>query len=174
MANLTVKDRTYYVRFYIPKDRWEDAGRVLKSSTGERRDIIKSLKTRDYRAALRLRDAAIEAVRRDLNQKLIAADLKPLHGDSVPDWMVKDRLLDDALAARQEIQRASEQSDDFDEESHTLESPKTAPFPSCRTSSKTVPNAWATRKARPTIGSSCHCGRQGYPIGPRLIAGSRI
>lgn len=47
MSNLTMRHGSYYVRFIIPKDRWTDAGNALKARTGQRKDIIRSLKTRD-------------------------------------------------------------------------------------------------------------------------------
>ncbi|MFT8805064.1 MAG: hypothetical protein ABF876_06135 [Acetobacter aceti] len=39
MSNLTMRHGSYYVRFIIPKDRWADAGKVLKASTGQRKAI---------------------------------------------------------------------------------------------------------------------------------------
>lgn len=53
--------------------------------------------------ALKLRDAALEAIRRSLNLKLTEAGLPPLHGDAVPDWMSEDCLLSEVLEARREI-----------------------------------------------------------------------
>ncbi len=75
MANLTNRDGLYYVRFIIPKDRWQDAGKVLGSRTGIRKDILKSLQTRTHKDALRLRDAALEAIRKQLNRRLVDAGL---------------------------------------------------------------------------------------------------
>ncbi|WP_249206716.1 hypothetical protein [Gluconobacter cerinus] len=83
MANLTLRNGAYFVRYIVPKDRWRDVGAVLGSSTGIRRDVLKSLQTREYKTALRLRDAALEAIRRMVNGKLVDAGYAPLHGCDV-------------------------------------------------------------------------------------------
>ncbi|GAC88932.1 hypothetical protein Gbth_009_014 [Gluconobacter thailandicus F149-1 = NBRC 100600] len=43
MANLTNWDGLYDVRFIIPKDRWQDAGKVLGSQTGILKDILEKM-----------------------------------------------------------------------------------------------------------------------------------
>ncbi|AAW61967.1 Hypothetical protein GOX2232 [Gluconobacter oxydans 621H] len=116
MANLTVRHGSYYVRFIVPKDRWRDVGAVLGSSTGLRRDVLKSLRTKDRKTAFKLRDAALEAIRRSLNLKLAEAGLPPLHGDAVPDWMSEDCLLSEALEARRQIASTSDRTDGGDEQ----------------------------------------------------------
>ncbi|WP_224777789.1 site-specific integrase [Gluconobacter thailandicus] len=124
MANLTNRGGLYYVRFSIPKERWADAGKVLGSNTGIRRDILKSLQTRTHKEALRLRDAAIEAIRRDLNRKLIGAGLAPLQGVDVPDWMNEDLMLSEALEARREIGFVSDSVDFYDNQTGASDSPR--------------------------------------------------
>ncbi|MFT9219995.1 hypothetical protein [Gluconobacter oxydans] len=114
MANLTVRDGGYYVRFIVPKDRWRDVGAALGSRTGIRRDVLKSLQTRERKTALKLRDAALEAIRRSLNLKLAEAGLPPLHGDAVPEWMNEESLVSEALEARREIAATSDRTDDGD------------------------------------------------------------
>ncbi|WP_050801385.1 hypothetical protein [Gluconobacter morbifer] len=116
MANLTERHGSYYVRFIVPKERWRDVGAVLGSSTGLRRDVLKSLQTKDRKTAFKLRDAALEAIRRSLNLKLAEAGLPPLHGDVVPDWMSEECLLSEALEARREIAATSDRTDGGDEQ----------------------------------------------------------
>ncbi|GBR47762.1 hypothetical protein [Gluconobacter roseus] len=114
MANLTERHGSYYVRFIVPKERWRDVGAVLGSSTGLRRDVLKSLQTKDRKTAFKLRDAALEAIRRSLNLKLAEAGLPPLHGDVVPDWMSEDCILSEALEVRWEIASTSDRTDGGD------------------------------------------------------------
>ncbi|NHN90290.1 site-specific integrase [Acetobacter conturbans] len=113
MTNLTIKGRTYYARFFIPKDRWLDVGKALKSSTGQRRDVIRTLETRDRKEALRRRGAALEAIRAEVNDKLQAINLKPLHGDWQPQkgWSTPEKAVETAHIYREQIERAS---DDYD------------------------------------------------------------
>ncbi|WP_408872872.1 hypothetical protein [Gluconobacter roseus] len=124
MANLTQRDGLYYVRFIIPKDRWQDAGEVLGSRTGTRKDILKSLQTRTHKDALRLRDAALEAIRKQLNRRLVDAGLAPLHGVDVPDWLDEELMLTEALEARRKIASASDTDDFYDENTGISESPR--------------------------------------------------
>ncbi|MBS1019553.1 hypothetical protein JK205_11545 [Gluconobacter cerinus] len=124
MANLTNRDGLYYVRFIIPKDRWQDAGKVLGSRTGIRKDILKSLQTRTHKDALRLRDAALEVIRKQLNRKLVDAGLAPLHGADVPDWLNEELMLTEALEARRRIASASDTDDFYDEHTGISESPR--------------------------------------------------
>ncbi|WP_246091450.1 hypothetical protein [Swingsia samuiensis] len=112
MTHLTHRAGLYYVRFIVPKDRWQDVGKVLNSSTGLRRDILKSLQTRHYKEALKLRDAALNTIRQEINHKLIQAGFSPLHGHAVPDWMDEAQFLQEALKARQALQIASTVEDD--------------------------------------------------------------
>ena len=124
MANLTQRDGLYYVRFIIPKDRWQDAGKVLSFRTGTRKDILKSLQTRTHKDAFRLRDAALEAIRKQLNRKLVDAGLAPLHGVDVPDWLDEELMLAEALEARRTITSASDADDFYDEHTGISESPR--------------------------------------------------
>ncbi|MEJ5117216.1 hypothetical protein WH158_07270 [Gluconobacter cerinus] len=86
MHHLTLRGRTYCVRFIIPKDRWFDVGKATGSTTGRRRDIVRTLGTQCRFEALRRRDAAISAICNHLNQVLQEADMEPLGSGWIPQW----------------------------------------------------------------------------------------
>ena len=86
MHHLTLRGRTYCVRFIIPKDRWFDVGKATGSITGRRRDIVRTLGTQCRFEALRRRDAAISAICNHLNRVLQEADMEPLGSGWVPQW----------------------------------------------------------------------------------------
>ena len=86
MHHLTLRGRTYCVRFIIPKDRWFDVGKATGSITGRRRDIVRTLGTQCRFEALRRRDAAISAICNHLNRVLQEADMEPLGSGWVPEW----------------------------------------------------------------------------------------
>ncbi len=77
MANLKRIGLTYFARFIIPKDRWQDCGK---------REVVRTLQTRDLKEARRRRAAALTAIQAQLNATLAARGLKPLDSDWVPDW----------------------------------------------------------------------------------------
>ncbi|NHN84168.1 tyrosine-type recombinase/integrase [Acetobacter musti] len=114
MRNLLKRGQTYYARFIVPQDRWEDAGKATGTEsrkfgrTPVRMEVVRTLGTKDHREALRRRDKALEAIRRELDSKLVAAGLAPLHGDWEPPWpSVDQRAVEDGLAYRQDLEKAS-------------------------------------------------------------------
>ncbi|GBR57244.1 hypothetical protein AA18889_1071 [Acetobacter senegalensis DSM 18889] len=102
--------KTYSARLNIPKDRWQDVGRVYRTKSGIKQEVIRSLQTRDAREAIRRRDKALAEMRAEVDHRLIQAGLKPLHGAWCPEWATEDRIVSDALAARQEIQEQPDTS----------------------------------------------------------------
>lgn len=83
---LLLRRRSYAVRFTIPKNRWAEVGAVKGSSSGLCREVVRTLGTRDSREAVRRRDAAIAAIRSQVNQALLEAGREPLEGDWKPSW----------------------------------------------------------------------------------------
>ncbi|MCP1270786.1 MULTISPECIES: hypothetical protein [Acetobacter] len=107
MQNMTKRGSVYYIRFIVPKERWQDVGRATEARNGIRKDIIKSLETKDYREALRRRADALEVVRQNTNTALLSHDLPPLHGDWKPSWSNSHRrLTEQALMARKALENA--------------------------------------------------------------------
>ena len=90
MANLKRIGLTYYARFIIPKDRWQDCGK---------REVVRTLQTRDLKEARRRRAAALAAMQAQLNATLAARGLKPLDSDWAPDWQTA--ALEDNAKLRQ-------------------------------------------------------------------------
>lgn len=78
MANLRRIGLTYYVRFIIPKDRWQDFD--------GKREVVRTLQTRDLKEARRRRAKALAAIHGELNGALAGRGLKPLDSEWVPDW----------------------------------------------------------------------------------------
>ena len=70
MANLRRIGMTYYVRFIIPKDRWDDCE--------GKREVVRTLQTRDLKEARKRRSHALEAIKAELNDKLIGRGLQSL------------------------------------------------------------------------------------------------
>lgn len=87
---------TYYVRFIIPKDRWEDCGR---------REVVRTLDTRDLKEARSRRARALEGIRREMNGRLTSQGLPPLDPDWMPSWEAE------ALRRRNDLKKASEEVD---------------------------------------------------------------
>lgn len=77
---------TWYARLHIPKDRQADVGRAMGSKGGLCRERVRTLETRDHREAAQRCDAALAAMREEVNAALRKAGLKPLT-DWVADWM---------------------------------------------------------------------------------------
>lgn len=100
MTNLTRRHRTYFVRFNIPRDRWADVGKALGVPSGTVREIVRTLGTPDRAVAMQRRDAAIAAIRAELDAALVAARLRPL-SDWVADWQGR------ALERREQLERAA-------------------------------------------------------------------
>lgn len=109
MRNMLKRGNSYYVRFNVPEDRRADVGRVYGAAGGKKDDIVRTLSTRDYREALKRRDNALEAIRREVNDKLTAANLLPLHGEYAPHWWATpEKAVEAGLHYRQQIERASD------------------------------------------------------------------
>lgn len=92
MAQLRRIGLTIYVRFTIPKARWGDFGR---------REVVRTLQTTDLKVARQRKDAAIKAIREDLEADLRAKGLAPLGDGWTPAWEAE------ALSARTEFLKAS-------------------------------------------------------------------
>ncbi|MBS0985769.1 site-specific integrase [Acetobacter thailandicus] len=107
MQNMTRRGSVYYVRFIVPKERWHDVGIATGARNGKRRDITKSLTTKDYREALVRRDAALTIIREETNAALAQQNLPPLHGDWKPSWgNIQQQLTEQALEARKALEEA--------------------------------------------------------------------
>ena len=83
MAHIRRVGLTYYARFTIPKDRWHDAGR---------REVVRTLQTRDLKEARKRIGPALEDIRRSLDradwQRLRAA---VRHLEALLGWPRPDR-----------------------------------------------------------------------------------
>lgn len=88
MTNILKRGQGYYARLTIPQDRWADVGKAMGAKAGLKRELVRTLETRDRREALRRRDAAIEAMRADVDAALRRARLKPL-SDWTAAWEVR-------------------------------------------------------------------------------------
>ena len=83
MQNLIRRGNTWFARFFIPRDRWADAGKALKATGGVKREIVRTLGTPDIREARRRLRTAFAAIQTDLDGALKAAGLHPM-----TDWTV--------------------------------------------------------------------------------------
>lgn len=97
MANLLRRGLTWYARYNVPQDRWADVGAAMGASGGEKREVVRTLRTTDFREAERRRDDGIAAIRRDINEALQMAGKRPL-SDWTPNWMPR------AVERRRELQ----------------------------------------------------------------------
>lgn len=88
MHALLRRGLTFYARLTIPEARWEDVGRAFGATKGKKREIVRTLQTTDRREAERRRDAAIAAMREEVDRKLRKAGLKPL-SDWTADWLFR-------------------------------------------------------------------------------------
>ncbi|MBB3884023.1 hypothetical protein GGR01_002887, partial [Acetobacter oeni] len=124
MRNLVKRGQGYYARLIIPQDRWQDAGKVMGCRSGIRREVVRTLGTRDHREAIRRREKMLETMRAELDAKLMQAGLLPLHGEWCPTvtqsvleaWSPSsprgkaspdEQAVVDGLAYRQDLQAAS-------------------------------------------------------------------
>ena len=101
MLHLKRIGQTYYVRLIVPRDRWVDVGRATGATPGEKREVVRTLQTRDLKEAHKRRGRALEAIRAALNAKLVSAGRRPLDDGWTPSWEAE------ALSAREELRRAS-------------------------------------------------------------------
>ncbi len=90
--NLRRNGLTWYARFTIPKDRWPDFG--------GKREVVRTLETRDLKEARQRRSGALRAIEAALSADLAERGLPPLSGGWQPPWQ------DAALAARAELAAA--------------------------------------------------------------------
>lgn len=95
MSQLRRIGLTLYVRVTIPKDRWADFD--------GRREVVRTLQTTDLKIARQRKDGAIRAIRETLEAQLRAKGVPPLGDGWSPSWE------DEALAAREEVLRASDE-----------------------------------------------------------------
>ncbi|MBS4076670.1 hypothetical protein KGY14_15960, partial [Ameyamaea chiangmaiensis] len=63
-------------------------------------------------------------LRAEVDAKLAAIGLPPLHGTWCPDWMTEERLVADALETRTRITDASDEPEGYEEDGRTQESPR--------------------------------------------------
>ncbi|ANA13378.1 DUF6538 domain-containing protein [Acetobacter oryzifermentans] len=91
--------KAYSARLSIPKDRWQDVGRVYSTKSGIKQEIIRSLQTRDPKEAIKRRDKALAEMRAEIDRRLTQAGLKPLHGNWCPEWATEDKLVSDVPEA---------------------------------------------------------------------------
>lgn len=75
---LLLRGSTWFVRYTVPKTHWQAVGRVLKTPSGVKKDVTRTLGTRDYREAERRRTGAVTQIVSMLDRRLEAAGLRPL------------------------------------------------------------------------------------------------
>ncbi|HEX4262344.1 MAG TPA: DUF6538 domain-containing protein, partial [Acetobacteraceae bacterium] len=107
MANLIRRGLTWYARLTIPQDRWEDVGRAYGAKGGVKREVVRTLHTRDHREALRRREPALGAMRQEVDKALRRAKLRPLT-DWTADWTPR------ALKWRAELQAGAKVIDNWE------------------------------------------------------------
>lgn len=108
MANLFRRGLTWWVRMHVPRERQGDAAVAMKARTAVLRERWKSLETRDRREAERRKDAALAALRDELDARLRAAGLRVLTAWR-PTWA------DEAAEWRERLQAASDRPYDVEE-----------------------------------------------------------
>ncbi len=116
MANLIRRGLTFYARLTILQDRWEDVGRAYGSKGGIKREVVRTLQTRDRAEALRRREPALAALRQEVDAALKRAKLRPLT-DWTADWTSK------ALKWRAELQAGANVIDHWESDPHGEGSP---------------------------------------------------
>ena len=111
--------QTWSVRFHVPRDRRSDVGKAYGTKSGYKAEVVKTLGTTDRKEALGRRPMALEAIRAEIDAKLQAVGLRPLHGEWKPDWALawadEGKITEEALAARRELSKASEREDEAEE-----------------------------------------------------------
>ncbi len=110
MNNIRRISQTLYVRFTIPKDRWPDFG--------GKREVLRTLQTRDRKEALKRRGKALAAIREELNADLMARGLRPLDSEWTPDWVAE------AEQDRQRLEMADDMDDVLDPDGSYVPSSK--------------------------------------------------
>ncbi|KON63925.1 phage integrase family protein [Komagataeibacter europaeus] len=111
--------QTWSVRFHVPRERREDVGKAFGAKSGHKAEVVRTLNTTDRNEAMGRRALAIEKIRVEIDARLQAIGLPPLHGDWKPEWAFawaeEDNATAEALEARQEIARASTREDQTEE-----------------------------------------------------------
>ncbi|GBQ94970.1 hypothetical protein AA23498_2162 [Acetobacter nitrogenifigens DSM 23921 = NBRC 105050] len=115
MRGLKPIGRTYYARLLIPKDRQRDVGTAYGVKSGIVEERVRTTGTQDKREAIKRRDVVLAALTHEVNAKLTAAGLPPLHGEWKPDWLNEDVMISEAMEARQALRALSDVSDEKDE-----------------------------------------------------------
>lgn len=98
-------------RLSIPRDRWEDVGQAFGTKSGIRQDFVKSLQTKDKQEAIKRRDAALAALRTQVNGKLAEIGKPPLGGAWESGLSVTDKAVQDGLSAKKQLDAASDNYD---------------------------------------------------------------
>jgi len=111
---------TWFARVHIPRDRWKDVGRALGSRGGEKRDVVRTLKTTNRQEALRRLDIARAEIRAEIDAKLRAIGLPALAGD----WRPEARGDWEALALSHRAALASASDRPFNENDDEHLSPR--------------------------------------------------
>ena len=108
--------QTWSVRFHVPRERQEDVGKALGVRSGRLAERVRTLRTTNRAEALGRRPAALEAIRQEIDAKLIQAGFPPLQGEWRPDWAVEQSdVVSEALEARRELEAVSDVPDQTEE-----------------------------------------------------------
>ncbi|MBS0980186.1 hypothetical protein JK174_05185 [Acetobacter thailandicus] len=111
--------QTWSVRFHIPRERRSDVGKAYKTQSGQKSEIVKTLQTTCRKEAMGRRQKALDAIRAEIDAKLQAIGLLPLHGEWKPEWAFawaeERHALDEALEAKKEIEKAATREDEVEE-----------------------------------------------------------
>ena len=82
-------------------------------------EVVRTLRTTDRKEAMARRPKALELIRSEIDHKLQAIGLPPLHGDWEPSWALAwaedEALTAEALDARKAIAQASQHEDEVEE-----------------------------------------------------------
>ncbi|KGB23404.1 Phage integrase [Acetobacter pomorum] len=83
----------YSARLSIPKDRWQDVGRVYSTKSGIKQEIIRSLQTRDPKEAIKRRDKALAEMRAEVDRRLkLRLALNPCMAIDAPNGPLRTNL----------------------------------------------------------------------------------
>src|SRR5689334_19525407 len=66
-------------------ERWADVGRAMNAASGIKRELVRTLQTTDRKEAIQRRDAALKAMRDEVDAALRRAKRRPLT-DWTADW----------------------------------------------------------------------------------------
>lgn len=85
MQSLIRRGLTFYARYYVPRERWADVGKAMGAPGGLKREVVRTLRTTNRRAAGAALRPALAAIHEDIEAALRAAGLRPLT-DWTADW----------------------------------------------------------------------------------------